>query len=123
MEQTWNLRMPRDLKQYYLRELQQYQREMESANLLHAWYHLERAHILGQAWPFEHSYTHWLMLKFGWKTRDMKEVLGQILRLLIGGTKSFLGKVPTGNTGGANVSPLRSMRLPSDLRELLKTYS
>lgn len=123
MEQTWNLRMPRDLKQYYLRELQQYQREMEYSNLLHAWYHLERAHILGQAWPLEHSYTHWLMLRFGWSTGDVREVMGQMLRLFVGGLKSFIGKVPTGNTGGANVPPLKSMALPSDLKELLKTYS
>ena len=91
-------------------------------NLSIAWRHLERAHILGQLWPREHNYVHWLMLKFGIHIKDKKEIVGQIPRLLIGGVKSFVGRVPVGNTGGANVPPLRPMEIPNDLALLLSKY-
>lgn len=112
--------MPKRLKYYYLRELVQFRMEMKNLNFLHAWFHLERAHIIGQAYPFEHTYSHWLMLRFGWKIKDMKEVLGQLPRLLVGGVKSFVGKIPMGNTGGANVPPLMPMPLPEDIQLLFQ---
>jgi len=59
------------------------------------------------------------MLKFGIRLKNTKEVLGQIPRLLIGGVKSFVGKVPVGNTGGANVPPLLPMEIPKDLQEII----
>jgi hypothetical protein len=43
------------------------------------------------------------MLRFGIKIKDRREIIGQIPRLLVGGVKSFVGKIPVGNTGGANV--------------------
>ena len=91
---------------------------MTSGALKRAWRHLERAHILGQAYPWEHSYAHWQMLLFGLKIKSWKEVLGQIPRLLVGGVKSFVGKIPLGNTGGANVHPLKPMEIPADLQEI-----
>ena len=39
--------------------------------------------------------------------------------MLIGGIKSFVGKVPMGNTGGANVPPLQPMEIPTDLQEII----
>ncbi|MDX1913385.1 MAG: DUF3703 domain-containing protein [Saprospiraceae bacterium] len=51
--------------------------------------------------------------------KSPKEVLGQITRLVFGGVKSFVGKVPVGNTGGANVPPLQPMEIPEDLRRIL----
>jgi hypothetical protein len=59
------------------------------------------------------------MLRFGFFIKSPKEVLGQIPRLVFGGVKSFVGKIPVGNTGGANVPPLRLMEIPGDLREIL----
>ena len=85
---------------------------MQEGKLQQAWRHLERAHVIGQAYPFEHSYVHWKMLMFGFKIKSAKEVMGQVPRLLVGGVKSFVGKVPVGNTGGANIPPLK--RLPID---------
>ena len=92
---------------------------MRDGNFIQAWNHLERAHILGQAYPVEHSYAHLLMLRFGLRIRDFKEVLGQIPRLLVGGVKSFVGQIPVGNTGGANVPPLRPMPIPPDIQKIL----
>lgn len=51
-----------------------------------------------------------------------REIAGQIPRLLIGGVKSFIGKIPVGNTGGANVHPLQPMEIPQDLKQILNQY-
>ena len=112
-------KIPRRIKYYYLRELVQYRACLRTGDLIHAWHHLERAHVIGQAYPREHSYAHLLMLKFGFAIKDTREILGQIPRLLVGGIKSFVGKIPSGNTGGANVPPLRPMPLPPDIQNIL----
>ena len=59
------------------------------------------------------------MLKFGLRTKDMREIIGQLPRLVFGGVKSFVGTVPIGNTGGADVPPLRPMAVPNDLLVIL----
>lgn len=117
-----NIRIPKRLNYYFLREIVQYRTAFKEGNFLHAWQHLERAHLIGQAYPLPHSYAHWLMLKFGIAIKDLREVLGQIPRLLVGGIKSFVGEIPLGNTGGANVPPLKRMPLPPDIDLLLKKH-
>lgn len=114
--------MPYGLRVHYRKELELYKVELEKENLQVAWRHLERAHILSQPWPREHSYVHWLMLKFGFRIKSAREITGQIPRLLIGGVKSFVGRIPIGNTGGANVPPLQPMEIPEDLAAILKPY-
>ena len=116
----FNTAIPKRLKYYYLRELVQFREAFEHGDLVHAWHHLERAHIIGQSYPMEHTYAHWLMLKFGISIKDTKEVLGQLPRLLVGGVKSFVGKIPLGNTGGANVPPLKQKPLPEDIQLLFR---
>jgi len=115
-------KMPVGLSKYYQDELRQYQDEFTKGNLSSAWRHLERAHIIGQSWPREHNYVHWLMLKFGIHIKDKKEIIGQIPRLLVGGVKSFVGSIPVGNTGGANVPPLKPMTIPEDIAWFLSRY-
>lgn len=82
--------------------------------------HLERAHVIGQAYPYEHSCVHWKMLLFGFRIKNAKEILGQIPRLFIGGVKSFVGEIPVGNTGGANIPPLRSLPIENDIKEVFR---
>ncbi len=114
--------MPDGLKIHYREELELYKAELNKENLSLAWRHLERAHILGQPWPREHTHVHWIMLKFGFRIKDTREIVGQIPRLLVGGVKSFVGTIPVGNTGGADVPPLRPMEIPEDLQAILKPY-
>jgi hypothetical protein len=114
-----NFQMPHKIKPFYKKELEQNSACLEKGYLQPAWQHLERAHIIGQPYPFEHSYVHWRMLLFGIKIKNTKEVVGQIPRLLVGGVKSFVGKIPVGNTGGANVPPLKPMTIPNDLKEVI----
>lgn len=115
--------IPDGLKKHYIKELELYRISLLKSDLSKAWHHLERSHILGQSYPYEHTYSHWLMLKFGLRQKNLKEVLGQILRLIVGGWKSFIDHVPTGNTGGSDVPPLKRMKLPIDLEKILTKYS
>lgn len=113
-------KMPKKLKPYFDQELMQYKRYFDAGQLQLAWNHLERAHVIGQAYPYHHSYVHWRMLLFGIDIKNTKEVIGQIPRLLVGGIKSFVGKIPVGNTGGANVLPLMPMTIPAEIKDIFK---
>lgn len=112
--------MPKKLKPYFDQELTEYTWYLEAENLRAAWNHLERAHIIGQAYPYYHSYVHWKMLLFGIRIKDIKEVIGQIPRLLVGGVKSFVGKIPVGNTGRANIPPLKPLPISEELLSIFK---
>jgi hypothetical protein len=76
--------IPKGLKPYFETELENYQKEYANGNLESAWNHLERAHIIGQRYPYSHSYVHWKMLRFGFKIKSAKEIFGQIPRLIFG---------------------------------------
>lgn len=115
--------MPSTLKPFFNKELAGAATAFAQNNLHQSWQHLERAHILGQPYPYHHSLVHWKMLLFGIHTKNIKEIIGQIPRLLVGGIKSFVGNIPVGNTGGANVPPLQPMEIPSDLLVIIKNNS
>ncbi|MFK8161340.1 MAG: DUF3703 domain-containing protein [Lewinella sp.] len=112
--------LPSGLQPYYQEELINYEKEYLEGNLVRAWEHLERAHIIGQRYPFAHTYVHWEMLQFGMKIKSGKEVMGQVPRLVFGGVKSFVGKIPVGNPGGANVPPLKPFPIEEELLEIFK---
>lgn len=119
----FNIKMPNKLIPFYQKELEAFKDNLEKDNLQNAWYHLERAHIIAQKFPCEHTFVHWKMLQFGIKIKSSKEIIGQIPRLLVGGVKSFVGQIPVGNTGGANVPPLKVMEIPEDIIEILNSNS
>jgi len=114
--------MPTTLRPYYESELHLAKSALENKNYPLCWRHLERAHVLGQPYPLEHSMVHWKMLQFGIRIKNIREIMGQLPRLLFGGVKSFVGKIPVGNTGGSNVPPLRSMAIPDDLQRIIHTH-
>jgi hypothetical protein len=58
------------------------------------------------------------MLQFGIKIKNRKEIMGQIPRLIFGGLKSFVGKIPFGNPGGANVPPLKPFPIEKELETI-----
>ncbi len=94
-------------------------RENRLGNRDAAFRHLERAHVLGQASTRWHVQVHWLMLGWALRHRRPREVAGQWPRLILAATKTAMGKVPRGNTGGSNVSPFRAMPIASDLQRLI----
>lgn len=115
-----NTKMPQALIPYYEVELRNYLQCLSTANLPQAWSHLERAHVLAQAYPLEHTFVHFKMLQFGMKIKSSKEIIGQLPRLLLGGIKSFIGIIPTGNTGGSNVPPWKKMPIDLEIQEIFK---
>lgn len=80
-----------------------------------AFSHLERAHILGQASTVEHVRAHWHMFLWSIRQRNLREGLGQLLRIVGAAMSTAVGLVPQGNTGGTNVNPFKSMPLPPEL--------
>jgi hypothetical protein len=84
-----------------------------------AFRHLERAHILGQASTVQHVRVHGRMLAWATRHRRPREWLGQLLRIVGAASKTAVGLVPEGNTGGADVSPFAPMPVPPDLREII----
>ncbi len=114
-----NFRLPSHLRPYYRAELHAARAATGRHNMAAAFAHLERAHVLGQRWALPHTHTHLLMLRHGLRTRDGREILGQLVRLIGGFPLSLFGRIPTGNTGGANVPAEQSMPIPTDLQAIL----
>ncbi|MEO8694176.1 MAG: DUF3703 domain-containing protein [Acidimicrobiales bacterium] len=83
------------------------------------WSHLERAHILSQPLPLTHVRTHAAILGYGIRGRDLREIGGQLGRMLVAGPGSLTGRYPLGNTGGANVPATEVMPIPDDLQIVL----
>ena len=80
---------------------------------------LERAHVLSQADTLQHVRVHAAMLLWGLRQRNAREVFGQAVRIVGAATKTFVGLVPHGNTGGANVSAFRRMPIAPELQSLI----
>ena len=85
-----------------------------------AFSHLERAHVLGQASTVQHVRVHWHMLLWGIRQRNVRECLGQLMRIIGAAAGTAVGLVPRGNTGGTNVNPFERMPIPPELAALIK---
>ena len=59
-----------------------------------SWSHLERAHILSQAYAWPHVWVHWRMLAFAWRRRALREIIGQLARIVVAAPGSWLGRAP-----------------------------
>lgn len=106
------------LKTAFAAEMQQARDYFQGGDLDSAFTHLERAHVLGQRDTLRHTWSHWWMFRVGLRRGDLREMRGQVLRMLASMLFSRIW-VPEGNTGGADVSPVRPMPIPEDLRSLL----
>jgi len=102
----------------YRAELSAASRAPAGGDAAAAFHHLERAHILSQRHTLAHVHVHWRMLRLGASVGDWREVLGQASRIVAAAIFSRIW-VPIGNTGRANVSALKPMPVPDDLRAIL----
>ena len=91
----------------------------QAGDALATFRHLERAHVLGQGSTVQHVRVHMLMLVWGLRHHNLREVAGQVSRIVGAATKTWLGLIPQGNTGGANVSAFKAMPIPDDLADLI----
>ena len=62
-----------------------------------------------------HVRAHMRMAAWALRQHSAKEFRGQLLRIVGAATKTAVGWVPSGNTGGADVSPLKPLPIPPDL--------
>jgi hypothetical protein len=107
------------IRPYVDAEIAAARRAQRTGDMPTAFVHLERAHVLGQSSTSLHVRVHWLMLLWGVRQRSAREIAGQVLRVVGAATKTPFGLVPTGNTGGADVSPFRRMRIAAELQRLI----
>jgi hypothetical protein len=111
------------IRPYVTHEIQQAHLRWEADQRYHAFRHLERAHILGQASTVQHVRTHWHMFIWGIRSKSFRETLGQVFRMVGAATKTAFGLVPVGNTGGSNVSPFKPLPVPQDLATILASVT
>lgn len=82
---------------------------MRERDFPRAHHQLTQAHVLGQPFSILHVRVHWAMLRYGWSRHDVREVKGQLIRLLVAGPSSLLGVTPPGNIGWSSVSMFQRM--------------
>ncbi len=87
-----------------------------------AFVHLERAYVLGQQNTAPHVLSHWLMLRVAVHRREPAAILGQAARIVLGAVGSFVGSVPTGNTGGTNISMFKHLPLDPELLKIMEDH-
>lgn len=83
------------------------------------WNHLERAHIASQAWPWQHTGVHAVMLTTALRQRDRLETIGQLLRLIVAAPGSITGRYPAGNTGRSTMALTRTAPVLDEIADLL----
>lgn len=101
-------------------EIKAYEKALNDNNESAIRAHLARAHILSQVNTLMHLKVHYFMFKYACHKKDMKEVSGQLIRLLVTIPGHIFGKVPQGNIGWSNVGLTQEMPIPEDLGKILK---
>ncbi|GAA6182756.1 DUF3703 domain-containing protein [Aliiglaciecola sp. NS0011-25] len=96
-----------------------YKTALSNHNEREAFSALEDAHVIGQHSTYYHCIIHFKMLRHGLKNRDWKAVFGQVVRLIGAATKTSIGLIPKGNTGGTNISPFKSLPISSENQAIL----
>lgn len=107
------------LRPHVSRELAAHTAARAEGDMEGAWSALERAHILSQPLLGLHLRVHAAMLSLALVTRDRREAIGQLLRLVLAPLGTLTGRLPWGNSGRANVSAFKPSAIPDDLRDLL----
>jgi hypothetical protein len=108
-----------DLRERWAQERDAARAARERTDVEDEWRHLERAHVLSQPMAVPHVRTHVAMLGYGLRHRDAREIVGQLVRLVVAAPGTWTGRYPVGNTGGANVNALKPMPIPDDLQAVL----
>ena len=102
----------------YRQEVERADQALQRDDFETAFRHLERAHVLAQRMTGRHTFIHWRMLVAGLRSGDLREVVGQLPRIVASILFSRLW-VPRGNSGRSRVSAFKPMPVPDDLRHLV----
>ncbi|AEP31702.1 hypothetical protein GNIT_3608 [Glaciecola nitratireducens FR1064] len=106
-------------RHFIKQKMNQYELALAQGEHKKAFSMLEDAHVIGQRSTYFHCLVHYKMLRHGLRYRDFREVFGQVVRLVGAFTKTAIGLVPIGNTGGANVSPFKRLPVSKANQEVL----
>lgn len=104
------------LKTAFYQELKLGRSALKNDKLKIAFYHFENAHVLGQKQIIRHTISHYWMFLFGIKSRNLKEISGQVVRIIASLLFTCIW-VPIGNTGGSNISPIKKMPIRKELKK------
>jgi len=67
-----------------------------------------------------HVLSHWHMLAVAFRRHEPRAVLGQLARVFLGAIGSAVGSVPSGNTGGTDISMFKSMPIDPELLSIMR---
>ena len=87
-----------------------------------AFVHLERGSCPRPAERARHVLSHWLMLTVAVHRREPAAILGQAARIVLGAVGSIVGSVPTGNTGGTNISMFKHLPIDPELLKIMEGH-
>jgi hypothetical protein len=107
------------IRPYVEVEFEKANAQLQSGDAAQAFMHLENAHVLGQESTYLHVKSHVRMLKWSITQKNYSEFLAQVIRIIGAATKTAIGLVPIGNTGGANISPFKSMPLSLENEKII----
>lgn len=108
------------LQEHFKAELEKAKTAIVAQDFETAWIVLQRAHMLGQRDAIAHTIAHWNMLKLAWKQRDLREVMGQLMPVLLAVPLTLLyGQIRSLRGGRANVSDSERMAISQDIQQIL----
>ena len=112
-------RFSKNIRPFVLAELQLAQTARNAGQFQNEFSHLENAHVLGQQSTYWHTKVHIMMLLWAFRQRQRGEALGQFMRIIGAATKTALGWVPSGNTGGSNISPFKTLPIKAEHQRII----
>ena len=104
---------------YIKEELLKSGEAMERGDYSKAFTHLEDAHVLGQTSTYWHVKVHTVMLRWGVKQRDFKEVIGQLGLAVGAAVVTPINAVPYGARGGIRGNPGNERKIKPALAEII----
>ena len=122
-QQLWIIIMPKhfykNIKPHVDQEVTLAKKARKHGDVSVEFSHLENAHVFGQASTFLNTKVHILMLLWAVRQLNIKEGLGQVMRIVGAATKAAIGFNPFGNEGGTNVSPFKVLPVTPKLVTIL----
>jgi hypothetical protein len=104
------------LKTAFYHQLKLGKINLKKNDLKTSFYHFENAHVLGQKHIIRHTISHYWMFIVGIKSRNLKEIIGQVARIIASLLFTCIW-VPQGNTGGSSISPIKKMPIRKELKK------
>lgn len=112
------------LREHFKAELEKAKTAIVAQDFETAWTALQRAHILGQRDAIAHTVAHWNMLKLAWRQRNFREVMGQLMPVLLAIPLTLLyGQMRSLRGGKSNVNDSERVSIPEDIQQILNQSS